>query len=100
MFAPGTYTSATQLTLATHNYFRSGVYYLKNLGEWDIGKWVTAGRPVNVNDDKRLSTYDVETSPCKATKDADTGNGALFVLGGNSSIVVKNIGGTAGRFEV
>ena len=108
VFSPGTYTSLGQLALGTHNYFQPGVYYLNNVGQWDIGRWVTAGRPIAASDDKRLTTYDVAAGPCASsmppappvgTTNA-ANNGAMFVLGGSSSIRVLNVGGTAGRFEV
>ena len=110
VFNPGYYNNPSQLVLGTYNYFKSGVYYLEDVGTWAVSKWVTAGRPVLVKDgkvdpagtadDKRLTTFEVSASPCAGPEAADTQNGALFILGGTSAIQVLNQGGNAGRFEV
>lgn len=87
-FSPGRYSSASQFALAPNMYFKSGVYFLDNVGEVVFGKDRTAvaGQPSPI--DTPVLTGCASEAPTKL--------GALFVLGGNSRITVEN----GGRFEV
>lgn len=80
VFEPGTYTQAPELDGA--NYFRSGVYFLDNVGTWSIGPntEVVAGRPAPGE------SAGTSASACYADTPGVTG--VTFLLGGNSTIEV------------
>ncbi len=91
VFQPGRYTTSNQLQLASNNYFTSGVYYLDNIGEWEIRADVVAGRPAP-SESRQTAILDCPGMP----PDTSPTTGALFILGGNSWINLTN----QGRLEI
>lgn len=81
IFSPGVYTTAP--VLGKNNYFKSGVYYFRDIGAWTIDKVsVAAGTP-------GADTTDLVT-PCFAEGATANGSGAEFVLQGTSTMAVTN----------
>jgi Tfp pilus assembly protein PilX len=110
VFAPGIYRNVT-ISLASQNYFASGVYYLDNAILGPSGAVVFAGAPHsgatylgnNFTETSKLTADDASHTPCSGDAVAKTatgndgtvnGTGVKFILGGNSSSVfVDNPGG-------
>ncbi len=85
VFTPGTYTVAPVLGTGT-NYFLSGTYYLAGIGALDLSTRgsVVAGAP-GTNEKTVLANG----NPCvqgTTAMGAEGGTGALFILGGNSTL--------------
>ena len=95
VFRPGVYTSAP--VLANKNYFASGVYVFKGIGNWDTNKkdiYGGAQRPAGPGDPGE-GVEVVGGAPCATDADAGAsanGTGVVWVFEGNSTIDVGNQG--------
>jgi Tfp pilus assembly protein PilX len=82
IFLPGTYRSAP--TLASLNYFASGVYYFENVGAIDMsGKTAVAGTPGATERTVNNQPPCVNDTVVGVNDDS---RGAVFILGGTSYI--------------
>ncbi len=94
VFSPGSYSAPPTLSTTAINYFASGVYYLQDVN-WTIGTAsVLAGEPSN-GATRQLGQSCTGSATFDANRDNDDG-GAVFVLGGSSTISI----GAGARIEV
>lgn len=89
VFSPGKYTS---VSLGSHNYFKTGAYYLENVDLTMRGQTLTAGFPGGAGDAPKISQPE-----CAAAQEADrlanvgtTNFGATFYLGGSTRVEVDS----------
>jgi hypothetical protein len=93
LFNPGKYATAPSFN-ATGNYFASGVYYFENTGTMKVpdNARVDGGMPKSP-ETQALNAGPPVLPPCAsdATPGAKgSGNGVLFILGGNSAFSIGN----------
>ena len=93
VWSPGQYNSAPQLANQSYNYFRSGQYYFKNIGNWEISSAFTLfGYPgvtgPSIDGFKPSDTF--ANNPCRKAwaNDFDI-TGATLYLGGNTKLTVQ-----------
>lgn len=87
VFFPGKYTTAP--SLATNNYFVSGVYYFEDIGNWSLGTGQKIYGGTNAADTTRL-TPNPCNYPDSTAGSGGTGSGVEWIFGGTSSISFKN----------
>lgn len=81
-FSPGRYTTAPELKAS--NFFKSGMYYFEDIGDWTITDVLFGGTPQD--DESKLLT----DTPCASEPVTTAARGVMFVLGGTSRMIVGN----------
>lgn len=94
IFKPGTYTTAP--SLASNNYFASGVYYFRNVGTISVtSQKVVAGK---AGTGESLVNGNVACATDTLAGVTGSATGVKFIFGGNSAIVVDDPSGAVEMF--